>query len=67
MSHFQSATNATGRVGKTHRLDLSGKQKRLRMASAVKKDAFSSNWEEDLPAPPQEQTSVHGHRGHQVV
>lgn len=56
-SHFQSVTSATGRVGKTLRLDLNGKQKRVQMGSAVKKDAFKSNQEEDLPAPPREQTS----------
>lgn len=39
----QSATNATGRVGKPHRLDFNGKQKRVQTESAVKKDAFRSN------------------------
>lgn len=61
------ATNATGRVGKTHRLDLNGKQKRVQMERAGKKDGFTSNQEEDLPAPLQEQTSKQSRHGHQLA
>lgn len=52
---------------KNHKLGLNGKQKRVQMESAVKKDAFRSNQEEELLASPQDQTSKQSCHGHQLA